>query len=379
MTLRTPSPVEPPRGIAGTRRPVAANVFRTGIALAVSFAILAGGAGYWMVVDAQKLSTAPDNPGVIAVTRTAPRGAIVDREGRWLAVTRRDSNDETSREYRDPSIAHVTGYLSRQCGSAGLEKRYDAELRGVTRADPIDDLLKKFDLTPADPLNLRVSIDMELQRLASQALGSDRGAVVMLDPTTGEVLALVSKPTYDASAVAGPNAADAAAAFEELRQSSASPLLPRATQGRYVPGSTFKIVTAIAGLASDKITAQTTFEQQPKAEKDGLVVEGFRIREHPGVPQELFRMREATEWSSNIWYALAGMQTGGQQLVDGAARIGFGSTIPFDLPTAVSQVTNGDGRAPGGFKDDVELASASFGQAETFVTPLQMAMVAATV
>jgi len=83
--------------------------------------------------------------------------------------------------------------------------------------------------------------------------------------------------------------------------------------------------------------------------------------------------------SCNIWYAKTGLATGGQALVDYAAKMGFGAQIPFDLPTAVSQVTNGDGPKPGGFTDDVELANASYGQAETVVTPLQMGLVAATV
>jgi peptidoglycan glycosyltransferase len=83
--------------------------------------------------------------------------------------------------------------------------------------------------------------------------------------------------------------------------------------------------------------------------------------------------------SCNIWYALAGMATGGDKLVDQAALLDFGAPIPFDLPTAPSRVTGGGGPAPGGFADDVELASASFGQGETYVTPLQMALVASTV
>ncbi len=90
-------------------------------------------------------------------------------------------------------------------------------------------------------------------------------------------------------------------------------------------------------------------------------------------------MVEATEVSCNIWYALTGLATGGKDLVDYAARMGFGAPLKFDLPTAVSQVTNGDGNQPGGFVDDVELANAAYGQAETFVTPLQMALVASTI
>src|SRR5207237_2708958 len=81
---------------------------------------------------------------------------------------------------------------------------------------------------------------------------------------------------------------------------------------------------------------------------------------------------------SNIWYALAGLRTGGQALADFAARMGFGHSIDFDLPTAASQVSGG-GRGPGGFADDVELANAAYGQAKTLVTPLQMPLVAATV
>src|SRR6185437_4395087 len=87
----------------------------------------------------------------------------------------------------------------------------------------------------------------------------------------------------------------------------------------------------------------------------------------------------AVEVSDNIWFALAGLKIGGVALADYAGRLGFGEPIPFDLPTAVSQVTNGSGDAPGGFVDDVELANAAYGQAETFVTPLQMALVAGTV
>jgi peptidoglycan glycosyltransferase len=108
-------------------------------------------------------------------------------------------------------------------------------------------------------------------------------------------------------------------------------------------------------------------------------VSGFRIHEHPGVPAETFNLTTATEWSSNIWFALAGLRTGGDNLASFAARMGFGSPLAFDLPTASSQVTTPGGPGPGGFSDQVELANASYGQAETLVTPLQMALVASTV
>jgi peptidoglycan glycosyltransferase len=143
----------------------------------------------------------------------------------------------------------------------------------------------------------------------------------------------------------------------------------------------FKIVTAIAALDSGAVTPDTTFPEQPAAEKTGLRVSGFLIRDghHPQTDGKALDFVDATEVSCNIWYALAGLATGGDRLVSESAALGFGAPIPFDLPTAISRVTGGGGPTPGGFADDVELASAAFGQGETYVTPLQMALVAATV
>jgi peptidoglycan glycosyltransferase len=302
----------------------------------------------------------------------------VDRDGKTLASNKRDPDTgEPFRVYAERAYSTVLGYASQDFGTAGLERSYNAELTGVSAGDPIGDLLRKFRTDPYDPQTLTLGISTALQKAAVSGLGDDRGAVVMLDPTTGEILALASTPTYDSGAIANP--ATSRDAFAAVRDSSAKPLLTRATQGQYVPGSVFKIVTAVAGLGSGRITASTTFPQQPKAERDGLLVQGFRVREHAGVPSRTFDLADATEWSSNIWYALAGLRTGGDNLAAFAARMGFGAAIPFDLPTVRSQVTNGDGPGPGGFSDDVELANASYGQAETLVTPLQMALVASTV
>ncbi|HET9522489.1 MAG TPA: penicillin-binding transpeptidase domain-containing protein, partial [Candidatus Limnocylindrales bacterium] len=348
-----------------------------GLILTLAFGVLAGGAGYWQVIRSEELSSAPDNPAVIAAARQVLRGRIFDRDGTVLASNKRDSNGEPYRVYATPAVSQVVGYASNLYGSAGLERTFGAELTGLNDPDPIRQLLRKFQEDPSDPQSLTLSLSLPLQRAAIRGLGDDRGAVVMLDPRTGEILALASTPTYDASAISDP--ATARETFEALQADKARPLLPRATQGRYVPGSVFKIVTAIAALGSGAIEADTTFPNQRAAEREGLVVEGFRIREHAGVPIRTFDLAGATEVSSNIFFALAGLETGGGNLAEWAGRLGFGEPLDFDLPTAISQVTNGNGSQPGGFVDDVELANAAYGQAETFVTPLQMALVAATV
>jgi peptidoglycan glycosyltransferase len=358
-------------------QPVGRSIAHIGLILTIAFGILAGGAGYWQVVRSEELSTAPDNPAVIAAARQVLRGRIFDRDGTVLASNARDANGEPYRVYQTPAVSQVVGYASNLYGSAGIERSFGAELTGLSDPDPIRQLLRKFQTDPSDPQSLTLSLSLQLQRAAIRGLGDDRGAVVMLDPRTGEILALASTPVYNASAIADP--ATAAQTFEALLADKAQPLLPRATLGRYVPGSVFKIVTAIAALGSGSIEPDTTFPKQRLAERDGLVVEGFRIREHAGVPIRTFNLVGATEVSSNIFFALTGLATGGGNLVEWAGRLGFGKPLDFDLPTAVSQVTNGDGSDPGGFVDDVELANAAYGQAETFVTPLQMALVAATV
>jgi peptidoglycan glycosyltransferase len=366
---------------SGSRRQIGPSVARVGLALAVAFAGLAAGAGYWQVIRAVDLSAASDNPAVIAAVRKAPRGVIVDRNGTVLATNRKDQNDESYRVYADDSMSSVLGYASRVYGTAGLERAYDGELVGAVRPDPVADLLKKFESDPFDPQKLTLTLSLPLQRAAVRALGGDRGAVVMLDPRTGELLALASTPTFDASLITQPEASAAAAAFNALRDDRSRPLLPRATQGLYVPGSVFKIVTALAALGSGAVTPSTTFSQQPDAETTGLLVSGFRIHDghHLFTGSKALDFDEATEVSCNIWYALAGLRTGGDELAATAGRLGFGAPIPFDLTTSVSQVTNGGGNFGGGFKDRVELANASYGQAETLVTPLQMALVASAV
>jgi len=365
--------------VTGTRkRPLGRTIVQVAIVLALAFGVLAGAGGYWAVVRSSELSNSPYDPAVIAASRRVPRGDIIDRDGNVLTHNEKDANGELYRSYSGDEISHVVGYASPRYGRVGLELAYDAELSGLA-GDPFSEALRKFGTNPYDPKDLHLSMSWDLQRAAVNALGSHHGAVVMLDPRNGEVLALASTPTYDASAITNPATADRA--FQALRDDPAQPLLPRATLGRYVPGSVFKIVTAIAGLGSRAITADTTYKEQPPAEKDGLLVEGFRIRDghHPETGNAQLDLTSATEVSCNIWYALTGLQTGGEQLVAYADRLGFDSPIPFDLPTAASQVTNGSGSAPGGFVDDVELANAAYGQAETFVTPFQMALVASTI
>ena len=355
------------------------RIVRLGLILSLLFGLIAVGAGYWQVVRASELSRAPDNPLVIAAARDLVRGRILDETGAVLATSRSDANGEPYRVYADRSLAPLIGYASPVYGTAGLERAYNAELSGRGSTNSLEDLLYKLAPSPQQGDDLTLSLSLKLQEAAVNALGSDRGAVVMLDPRTGRVLAMASTPTFDASAIANP--VTASAAFQRTAAAAGQPFLNRATMGQYVPGSVFKIVTSIAALGSGAITAATSYPQQPAAEQAGLLVSGYRIHDghHDFTGSLALDYDQAIEVSCNIYFALTGLRTGGAALADWAGRLGFGAPIPFDLPTAVSQVTNGGGSFGGGFSDAVELANAAYGQAETLVTPLQMALVAATV
>ena len=206
-----------------------------------------------------------------------------------------------------------------------------------------------------------------------------------LDPQTGAVLAMVSTPTFDATPISGdPEVAQEP--MDALRNDPAEPLLARDRQGLYVPGSIMKVFTAAAALDAGVITPETTFPDQPRQESEGFVVDGFTIREHdlggiaarplaalrgaPGVEQHLLRPRRAGARA--------------EAFLDYARRFGFCAPVEIGPPeralsVAPSYVTSPVDGDCGPFSDDVELASASFGQGTTAVTPVQMALVAAAI
>ncbi len=362
---------------AGGPPSIGSALLRVGLALALLFGGIGAGLGYWQVVQAQALSSEPGNPLVQSAARNAPRGRIFDASGETVAFNDRGADGQRLRRYSFPAMAPVLGYQSPRFGTAGLERAFDAELTGLKPLGPGGDMMRKFLSDPYDPSDLHLSVDVRLQAAAAAALGGDRGSVVAIEPATGRVLALVSNPTFDANRLVDP--ASGGEYLESLRGDRSTPLLNRATQGRFVPGSVFKIVTAAAALGSGAIDPATTYPTDEEYDT-GFRIEGFTIndsarsfqRDHP------LDFYEATEVSSNIWFAHAALDTGADELLASAQRFGFGSALDFDLPTTASQVTSGDGPLSG-FTDRVELANAAYGQGEILVTPLQMAMVAACV
>jgi peptidoglycan glycosyltransferase len=363
---------------------IAIHLPRLATALLVGFAVLVGAMSWWQVAAAASLEARPDNPALIAAHRSQPRGTILDRQGTVLASTA-VIDDLARRTYLDTASTHLLGYASLRYGTAGVERAWDELLVGLRDPNPIHDIVNDVLQRPPEPHDLVLTVDHRLQAFASAQLAGSLGAVVALDPATGEVLALASSPTFDATAISG-DPATAEGPWLALQADPNLPLVNRASTGVYVPGSVMKVVTAAVALDDGAITPETTFPTQPQEEVTGFVVNGFTIREHDlaGVQPALWDLSEAMQVSSNIYFAHVGLEIGQRPYLTGAAEFGFCDGLRIgpashNLPVSASAVTALTDAGCADFVDDVELASAAFGQARVTATPVQMALVAATI
>lgn len=339
-----------------------APIRRAAFAVLLGFLALTAGLVYWQVVRSQALNTAPSNPRAAEESLTEQRGSIFDKSGQVLAHSVEGSDGRLHRVYTDPSLAQTIGYVSTRYGLDGLESSYSGYLSGRQGSDPLSAIWSDISRDPLRGNDLVLTIDSSLQRVASQALGERPGAVVVLDAKSGAVRAMVSAPTYD------PNQLDSLGV--SLLQDSHKPLLNRATQGLYPPGSTYKTVTATAALDSGVVKPSDIYRCV-----DGVVVRGFHIAcTNAPSGQTEWDFLHAYAYSINATFAQVALQIGPARFVDYSRRFGLGESIPFDTDLATSTVTQ-----PGVALNDVLLASSGFGQGQLAVTPLQMALVAATV
>jgi peptidoglycan glycosyltransferase len=324
------------------------------VILGVFFVALA----YWQVFRTD-LAQAQYNPRIVTSFNDPHRGRILDRNGNVLA----SSLPSGQRSDPDPSLAHEVGYIDSRFGSTGAELAFNSFLSGRSGAGSWSAAFSsEFSRTERTGLDVRLTIDPAIQRAAAQALGSRTGAVVALDPRTGEVLAMVSVPTFDPGAIATNG--------DQLVKDPTSPLLNRATQGLYPPGSTFKTVTAISALENGVMTPQTSVTCSGQ-----YVVDGFPISCN-NVPQGngTYPFKNAFTYSVNAIFAQVGVALGWDRLQATAERLGFGQAINFTLDTAPTQITN-----PGSALTKTLLANTAFGQGELLTTPLEMATIAAAI
>ncbi len=338
-----------------------ATINRLAKAFVVLFVLLVGTLTYWQVFAADELrQKMPYNaPRLLAAEQRIARGTIFDCNGKPLAWSERVAGEQT-RAYADASLAHVVGYASAGFGTSNLENAYNDYLLGSKGRNPFDVLRTNFLYQPSRGSDVVTTLDLDLQRIADEALGEARGALIAIDPRTGAVLAAVSHPNFD------PEAVDEQ--WQKLVADPAKPLVNRAFSGQYVPGSTFKVVTLTAALEAGVADITTKFN----ADKP-LVVDGYTIRYTHPPDLTTFDLKHAFAFSVNAAFAELGARLGADRLLKAAGAFGFGEEPPLDgLPTAASALYRTESFLTG----RPALAATSFGQGEILATPLQMLLTA---
>ena len=343
-----------------------------GLGLIVCFVILFVQLNRLTVFQAATLNDNPNNTRDILRDFSQPRGSVTTADGVVIARSVA-SNDrfEFQREYPEAALfAHITGFYSFTLGSSGVEKTYNDELAGRTSDLSFQELGDLFvDKDRVGDLTLTVQAD--LQRVAAEQLGQREGSVVALDPRTGEILAMVSFPSYDPNVLANHDTTQAAIAQELLDASPEKPRLSRAYQERFFPGSTFKVVTATAGILRGGVTADAPVYPVSSAYTPPGTVRPIRNFGGASCGGALF---EILRVSCNTAFAQMGVETGPDPMIEVSESFGFNQAVPIDLTSP----------ARSNFPTDFErnlpaLAQSSIGQNDVAATPLQMAMVAAAV
>lgn len=321
------------------------------------------------------------NPRVNLEAANERRGRILDRDGAVLADSMQRDDGTFERTYPESATAPLIGYYSPPLfGASGIEASFNDYLSGDKGGNPVvewfDDLLHR----QRGGYDLGMTIDLDLQRKAVEVLGERAGAVVLMDATTGEVLAMAGYPTFDPNqlyANAGQQTDDELAAINDywasLINDPDSPLVFRPTQGLYTPGSTFKTVTSSASIAADVADPDTIYRDEGSLNVDGRIIIELN---RPDTSKVDWTLEEAYSYSLNVIYAQVGLQLGADTLWDYASRFGFSEAIPFDIPTEESQIASSMDALT---TSRALLAGTSFGQGEILTTPLQMAMVASAI
>jgi peptidoglycan glycosyltransferase len=332
---------------------------RTSAVLMLALAILAAVCGYWTVVRADWLVAREDNPRRVSYERRIVRGRILDREGEVLAAVRVGAGGVVTRTYPVVEAAPVVGYASLRYGTGGIEAAFDEVLRGEVGRSAWEaswaDLLHR----PPRGDRVRLTLDADLQRLAQSALAGEAGAAVLLDAGTGEVLAMASAPTFDPARLEE--------TWEALREDPGAPLVNRATQGLYQPGAALQSVIVAEALRQglvDDLHGSAGSDITRTVPVDGARV-GCSVD-----PEAPYTLASAYAAACPSPIGALGERLGSDGLAEAVER--WRLTVPPSL-VIPTEAADWQRASISSARDE------AMGQGALTVSPLQMALVAATV
>lgn len=284
------------------------------------FALLVANLTYIQVFKADYYQTLPNNNHTIAKSAKVQRGAIIAADGATLAESVKQPDGTYVRTYPQGNVAtHTVGYLSSQYGASGVEATMNQTLTGHADYSTWSSAINAMAGIETPGSSVVLTINSQMQKAAEQALQGHRGAIVVLNPTTGAVLAKASNPSFDyndiGSAMSGNNAS----------------LVDRATQTLYTPGSTFKIVSLSAALDSGVATLDSTYRAPASIE-----IGGAKVTNIDGEAWSSLSLKEALTYSVNTVFGQLGQQVGASKLVSYSDAFGYGQNLGQDFSTVAS-------------------------------------------
>lgn len=351
------------------------RIRRLAVALLVLYVVLFAQLNYIQVGRKAALDADLRNTRQTVRDFDRPRGPILTADGVTIAESVRTEPGSTyswQRAYPHADLyAHLTGYFTFAFGATQVERVANDVLSGRTARQQLSGIWSIFDSDDTSG-SVTLTIDSRVQRAAREALGEREGSVVVVDVQTGAVVALWSWPSFDPNLIATHDNSAAGLWLQFLNLLPSKPLLANAYQERYMPGSTFKILTTATALEAGLVDVTTEFPEEsqflPPQTTDPI--ENYQGRVCGGDLVEVFRR------SCNTPFARLSLELGSADMVEAAQRFGIGERVPFDLPASAAS-SFGDVAF---FDENLPLlAIGGFGQGNTQMVPLHMALITAAV
>lgn len=322
------------------------------------FMFLIGYLVYFNIVESKDVINSPYNIRQDLLADRVVRGKILDKNGEVLAQTVTAEDGTESREYPYGDLfSHVVGYSVK--GKAGIESVQNFNLL-TSNAFFLEQLANEFKGEKNIGDNVVTTLDANLQKAAYDGLGNNKGAVVVMEASTGKILAMVSKPTFDPNSVA--------VNWDSLNSDSTSPLFNRATLGQYAPGSTFKIVTALEYMRENADYESYSHTCTSEVTVDGTTLHCYNNRTHG---EET--LQDAFANSCNTAFSTIGLNLDHSGWKSTTADLLFGKELPCDLSYSTSKFQLEKNA------DTAEVMMTAIGQGNTMVSPYHMAIITSAI
>ncbi|MBE6468857.1 MAG: peptidoglycan glycosyltransferase [Coriobacteriaceae bacterium] len=313
----------PESGVLG-RVALAKRLTREVFLFTLLFAVLIGNLTYIMVIKAGEYQSMPGNNHTILKAAYVKRGSIITADGVTLAESLQQEDGTYVRSHPNGNLAaHAVGYYSTQYGTTGIEASQSDTLTGSKDYSSWQNALNSLAGTTQPGNSVKLTIDSRIQRAAEETLSGYTGAIVVLDPKTGAVLAWASAPTYN-----NDNIKEALAAAQD---GSNSGMYDRATQALYTPGSTYKVITLAAALDAGTATLTSSFSAPGSMEIGGAEVTNIR-----GIGFGSLTLQQAFAYSANTVFGQLANEVGAENLVQYSRAFGYGQSLGSDFSTASS-------------------------------------------